>query len=35
MRELFTLGSSLAEAGYSWYREPPVLLSGEGETPAR
>ena len=33
MRALFELGYGMAEAGYSWYREPPVLLSGEQAPP--
>ena len=33
MRALFELGYGLAESGYSWYREPPVLLSGEHAPP--
>jgi len=29
MRELFELGYRMAEAGYSWYTEPPVFVSGD------
>jgi hypothetical protein len=31
MQKLFELGYSMAEAGYSWYKEPPVLLSHDDE----
>jgi hypothetical protein len=33
MRKLFDLGYGMAEAGYSWYKKPPVLLSGDGPLP--
>ena len=29
MRKLFDLAYGMAAAGYSWYKEPPVLLSGD------
>jgi hypothetical protein len=29
MRELFEFGYRQAEAGYSWYKEPPVLFGGQ------
>ena len=33
MRKLFDLGYGAAEAGYPWYKEPPVLLSGDEPLP--
>jgi len=33
MRQLFDLGYGMAEAGYSWYPKPPVLLSGDEPLP--
>ena len=35
MRKLFDLAYGMAAAGYSWYQEPPVLLSGDELPPAR
>ena len=33
MRKLFDLGYATAEAGYRWYKKPPVLLSGDEPVP--
>jgi hypothetical protein len=31
MQKLFELGFGMAKTGYSWYKEPPVLLSHDTE----